>query len=145
MVFRQPTYRTDNKFISLLFEQLVPKIKQRYKGTQVLYCWAREQTSDHSGLHYHVAIGLNGSLCKSGYYLQQEAQRLWQKVCQGCTCSLLPKNPCYVLLRAEPRHLRAFKLRMSYAFKKRTKELIPKYTRKFGFSSEITKTKKTIT
>lgn len=134
-IFRQSQYRHDNKMISELMDKLKKRVRAIYGGTKVLYAWAREQKTENSGLHYHIAIGVNGSLCRNAHTILKEAQIIWVSLDKGNRCMLLPKNPLYKLMRTDDEiNLRAVKMRCSYAFKAQTKELIPPYIRKFGFS-----------
>ncbi|HGS4755875.1 TPA: inovirus-type Gp2 protein [Vibrio parahaemolyticus] len=137
-IFHQNRYRDDNKVFSGFFQKLKRRIKAKYRVTKLFYGWAREQTAHYSGLHYHVVIGLNGSLCKSAHTILMMAKELWKEIDQSNTCKALRKNHLYRMIRT-PNNviLRAFKMRASYPFKRHTKELVPPYVKKFGFSRFI--------
>ncbi|HGF5167488.1 inovirus-type Gp2 protein [Vibrio parahaemolyticus] len=129
----QPSYSDSNKLISLLCQRLIKKIKKRYNCTRVAYSWVREEGEHGNNLHYHMAIMVNGSLCKSGYHINKDTDKIWRSLGSSHSYTWTVKRNTYRLQREGKDHLiRAARMRISYAAKKATKDF--KQKRKFGCS-----------
>lgn len=140
----QSEYTTDNHPLSRFFKSFIAAVKKQYASTnnpadsKVAYAWAREESEERTNQHYHIAIMLNGSKCKSSYHINELARQSWLKIDQNNQV-WFPKRNAYHISRNHEHcghhlDLRAARMRMSYAAKMRTKELVPVKTRKFGFS-----------
>lgn len=130
----QPLRTINNDFLKLFLPLLKSQISLRYNKTRVAYAWAREDGKTGHNQHYHLALMLNGSLCKSGYYVVQDAMAIWSSL-HSLNSVWVPKRNTFNVERyGNSLTLKKARMRMSYAAKKSTKETIPKGIRKFGFS-----------
>ncbi|WP_425608919.1 YagK/YfjJ domain-containing protein [Vibrio brasiliensis] len=140
----QSEYTLDNKPLSCFFKLFLAAVKEQYSSTnnpansKIAYAWAREESEERTNQHYHIAIMLNGSTCKSSYHINELAKQIWRKMDTNNRV-WVPQRNTYHICRNQGHSatrcdLRAARMRMSYAAKRRTKELVPAKTRKFGFS-----------
>ncbi|EJL6781875.1 inovirus-type Gp2 protein [Vibrio parahaemolyticus] len=132
--FHQYQYSHDNKQLSTLMSRLISKLKSHYQSKRIGYFWAREEGSNGK-LHYHAAIMLNGSVCKSPFFIYQHAKAIWETLFPQ-NYVWLPKRSTFLLSRSElvSCELRKARMRLSYFAKKETKESVPFGTKKFGCS-----------
>lgn len=138
--FHQKQFSPSNTMLSRALSQLVSTLKKHYSTKRIGYFWAREEGKSNLP-HYHIAILLDGSVCKSVYHISQHAQRIWGAL-QAGNSVWQPSRNVYLLNRSEPNRLklRTARMRISYAAKKTTKDTISPKTRKFGCSQIKPKT-----
>lgn len=129
----QAEFQTDNLQIRDLMKQLQNHIKSHYNAKRIGYAWAREHGESGTNQHYHIAVMINGSLCNNGFHIVHKANQLWREI--------YPENYSWMVMRstfALHRHhseirTKTARMRMSYGFKKRSKETVPSRLR-YGFS-----------
>lgn len=132
--FHQAINSEDNKQVSLFIKKAKELIYKRYGSRRVAYAWAREHGESGDNQHYHIALMINGSVCKSGYYLKDDLDNI-AKTIDTDNYVWLPERSTIRLHRDRyDLRTRYCRMRMSYAAKSRTKELIPKGIPRFGFS-----------
>lgn len=132
--FHQANTSEDNKQVSQFIKKAKELIYKQYGLHRVAYAWAREHGELGNNQHYHVALMLNGSVCKSGYYLKNDLNRIAKSIDTGNEIWLPDKGTFRLHRYKDSWRTRTCRMRMSYAAKMKTKESIPKGVPKFGFS-----------
>lgn len=135
--FSQATQLPHNKHLTKFIAKLKKLCIEHYSipSDRFGYAWAREEGKDGTHQHYHIAIMINGSVCRSAYQVFKLAKQASNEVSPFYSVSP-PKRNLFLLKRSEKRRrLRTVRMRISYAFKNATKEGVPKGVKKFGRST----------
>lgn len=124
-------YVQDNRLLSDFVDQLKRSFKTHLGQHRLGYIWCREQ-GEIGGLHYHLALLLDGNKNQTSYKIIEIIEEIWyrweQKHCYT------PKNCYYVMKRGDSEsYIDAF-MRVSYLAKVATKEERPPTTNDYSSS-----------
>lgn len=134
-------YTDTNVTISAFQRKLFPRLKSKYKVTDIGFCWVREKEKAKQQ-HYHFALFMDGKQIRYPDTLLDIIKEKWMLA--GGSHVYTPKNCYYMIEKNDFQVKQEVIYRLSYQAKERGKGYRAKQAKDYGMSRLTLMTKKSI-